>query len=56
MRRALARQKQETATPTTKTCPHCLNTVPLLASRCGFCTSDIKDTVPAATPAVGAPP
>lgn len=42
-------QKEETVTPTTKTCPHCLNTVPLLATRCGFCTSDIKETVPAAT-------
>jgi len=41
-------QAGEAPSPTTKTCPHCLNTVPLLASRCGFCTSDIKDTIPAA--------
>jgi large conductance mechanosensitive channel len=48
-----ARQQTQTpASPTTKTCPFCLNTVPILATRCGFCTSDITDTlpVPAATP------
>src|SRR3954471_10519384 len=39
-------QAGEAPGPTTKTCPHCLNTVPLLAARCGFCTSDIKETVP----------
>lgn len=27
--------------PTTKVCPHCLSTVPIKASRCAFCTSDI---------------
>lgn len=30
------------AAPTTKECPHCLNTVPLKATRCGFCTSELK--------------
>jgi large conductance mechanosensitive channel len=39
-------QAGEPPSPTTKTCPHCLNTVPLLATRCGFCTSDIKETLP----------
>jgi large conductance mechanosensitive channel len=43
-------QSGEAPDPTTKTCPHCLNTVPLMAGRCGFCTSDIKDTVPALPP------
>jgi large conductance mechanosensitive channel len=41
-------QKEGTTTATTKTCPYCLNTVPLLASRCGFCTSDMKETPPPA--------
>ncbi|MCE5181541.1 MAG: large-conductance mechanosensitive channel protein MscL [Betaproteobacteria bacterium] len=28
--------------PTTKECPHCLNVIPLKATRCGFCTSELK--------------
>ena len=28
--------------PTTKACPFCLNDVPLAATRCGFCTSELK--------------
>jgi large conductance mechanosensitive channel len=39
-------QRQEAAaapaTPTTKECPYCLSTIPLKATRCGYCTSDIK--------------
>ncbi len=27
--------------PTTKACPFCLNDVPLAATRCGFCTSEL---------------
>jgi large conductance mechanosensitive channel len=30
------------AEPTTKDCPHCLLTVPIKATRCGYCTSDLK--------------
>lgn len=30
------------AVPTTKECPLCLSTVPIKATRCGHCTSDIK--------------
>ena len=30
------------STPTTKDCPHCLNAVPLQATRCGHCTSDLQ--------------
>ena len=29
------------ATPTTKACPHCLSTVPLKATRCAHCTSEL---------------
>ena len=29
-------------TPTTKDCPHCLNAVPLQATRYGHCTSELK--------------
>ena len=36
-------QKPAAATaPATKECPHCLSTVPLKASKCGHCTSDLK--------------
>ena len=30
------------AMPTTKECPLCLSTVPIKATRCGHCTSDLK--------------
>jgi large conductance mechanosensitive channel len=28
--------------PTTKDCPYCFSTIPIKATRCGFCTSDLK--------------
>ena len=28
--------------PTTKECPHCLTTIPIKATRCPACTSDLK--------------
>ena len=30
------------AAPTTKDCPHCLSAVPLKATKCAHCTSDLK--------------
>jgi large conductance mechanosensitive channel len=30
------------AAPTTKECPHCLSTVPLKATRCAHCTSNLS--------------
>ncbi|HKB08319.1 MAG TPA: large-conductance mechanosensitive channel protein MscL [Candidatus Polarisedimenticolia bacterium] len=30
------------AAPTTRECPRCLSSVPLKASRCAFCTSDLQ--------------
>jgi large conductance mechanosensitive channel len=36
-------KKKETEAPvTTKTCPECLETVPLAAKRCKFCTSQLE--------------
>lgn len=31
--------------PTTKSCPYCLNDVPLAATRCGHCTSELGTAV-----------
>jgi large conductance mechanosensitive channel len=28
--------------PTTKECPHCLSTIPIKATRCGHCTSELR--------------
>ena len=30
------------AVPNTKECPHCLSNIPLKASRCAFCTAELK--------------
>jgi large conductance mechanosensitive channel len=30
------------AAPTTKDCPYCLTAIPLKATRCGHCTSEVK--------------
>ena len=36
------KRKEEAPAPTTKECPHCLSTIPIKATRCGHCTSDLK--------------
>jgi large conductance mechanosensitive channel len=28
--------------PTTKECPHCLSSIPVKATRCGYCTSELS--------------
>ena len=33
--------KENQAPPDTRDCPYCLNSVPLMATRCGFCTSPL---------------
>jgi large conductance mechanosensitive channel len=44
----MARRKTETAVlPTTRECPFCLSSVPLAATRCAFCTSEISATTAA---------
>jgi large conductance mechanosensitive channel len=38
----LQKTKEEPEAPTTKECPYCLSAVPLKATRCGHCTSELK--------------
>jgi large conductance mechanosensitive channel len=35
-------QRPEPAAPTTKDCPHCLSIIPLKATRCPHCTSELR--------------
>ena len=35
-------QEAPPAVPTTKECPYCLSTIPIKATRCGHCTSELK--------------
>lgn len=35
-------EEEKPAAPTTKECPHCLSTISIKATRCAFCTSDVK--------------
>jgi large conductance mechanosensitive channel len=34
-------KKKEEAPPATKDCPHCLSTIPIKATRCGHCTTEL---------------
>jgi large conductance mechanosensitive channel len=36
------KEEAPAAKPMTKECPHCLSTIPIKASRCGHCTSELK--------------
>jgi large conductance mechanosensitive channel len=36
------KEEAPAAAPTTKDCPHCLSTIPIKATRCGHCTSELK--------------
>jgi large conductance mechanosensitive channel len=40
--RRLAEKPKEAAAPTTKDCPFCLSAVPIKATRCPHCTSELK--------------
>jgi len=41
-------RKAAKADPTTRTCPACCNTIPIAATRCGFCTSNVPPVAPTA--------
>jgi large conductance mechanosensitive channel len=34
------------AAPTTKDCPHCLSAIPIKATRCAHCTSELRPAAP----------
>ena len=36
------KEEAPAAEPTTKECPHCLSTIPIKATRCGHCTSELR--------------
>lgn len=38
----IGKKKEEEAAPTTKKCPYCLSKIPLEATRCPHCTSELK--------------
>lgn len=37
------KQEAPAPAPATKECPFCLSSIPIKATRCGFCTSELKD-------------
>ncbi len=39
----LKKKPEESAQPTTKTCPYCKSSIAIEASRCPHCTSELKD-------------
>jgi large conductance mechanosensitive channel len=39
---ALKKEEAPPAAPATKECPHCLSAIPIKATRCGHCTSELK--------------
>jgi large conductance mechanosensitive channel len=41
MNRLNRQEKAQPAAPTTKECPHCLSTIPIKATRCAHCTSNL---------------
>lgn len=42
MNRIAKEKEAPPAEPTTKECPHCLSTVPIKATRCAHCTSELS--------------
>lgn len=40
---SIGKKKEETAAPTTKVCPFCKSEIPLEATRCAHCTSQLTE-------------
>jgi large conductance mechanosensitive channel len=43
MMNRMRREEEAPAEPTTKECPFCLSTIPIKATRCAFCTSELGE-------------
>ena len=41
MNKMKKKEEAPPAEPTTRDCPHCLSTIPIQATRCGHCTSEL---------------
>ncbi|MCI7130192.1 MAG: large conductance mechanosensitive channel protein MscL [Lachnospiraceae bacterium] len=39
---SLGKKKEEPKAPTTKECPYCLSQIPVKATRCAHCTSEVE--------------
>lgn len=39
---SFGKKKEEPAAPTTKECPYCLSQIPIGATKCSHCTSDVE--------------
>lgn len=39
---SLGKKKEAPSEPTTKTCPYCLSEIPIKATKCAHCTSDVE--------------
>ena len=39
---SFGKKKEEPAAPTTKECPYCLSQIPIKATRCPHCTSEVE--------------
>ncbi len=42
MNRLKKKEEAPAPSPTTRDCPHCLSSIPIKATRCAHCTSDLK--------------
>lgn len=40
---SFGKKKEKPAPPTTKTCPYCRSEIPVAATRCGHCTSELTE-------------
>lgn len=40
---SIGKKKEEPAAPTTKVCPYCKSEIPIDATRCAHCTSELND-------------
>ena len=40
--RSVGKKEEEPAAPTVKNCPFCMSEIPVEATRCAFCTSELK--------------